>query len=80
MYFFYSQIFSSCVLEKDFPHRSVVKNPSVSAGDVASIPELGRSPGEEKGNPLQYSFLGNTMDTGDWWATVHAVAKEPQIT
>ena len=75
MYFFYSQIFSSCVLEKDFPHSSVVKNPSASAGDVASIPELGRSPGEGKGNPLQYSFLGNTMDTGDWWATVHGVAK-----
>ena len=36
-----------------------------NAGDVCSIPGLGRSPGEENGNPLQYSFLGNPMDRGD---------------
>ena len=33
------------------------------------------SPGERKGNPLQYSCLGNPMDRGAWWATVHGVAK-----
>ena len=32
-----------------------------------------RSPGEGKGNPLQYSCLGNPMDRGAWWATVHGV-------
>ena len=34
-----------------------------------------RSPGEGNGNPLQYSYLGNPMDRGAWWATVHGVAK-----
>ena len=35
------------------------------------IPGLGRSPGGELGNPLQYSCLENPMDSGAWWATVH---------
>ena len=39
------------------------------------IPGLGISPGEGNGNPLQYSCLGNPMDRGAWWDTVHAVAK-----
>ena len=38
---------------------SVVKNPPAHAGDVGSIPRLGRSPGEGNGNPLQYSCLEN---------------------
>ena len=56
----------------------VVKPPPVSAGDmrdVGSIPGSGRSPGGGHGNPLQYSFLENPMDSGAWWATVHRVAK-----
>ena len=36
-------------------------------------------PGEGKGNPLQYSCLGNPMDSGAWWATVHGVAKETRV-
>ena len=36
---------------------------------AGSIPGLGRSPGEGHGNPLQYSYLENTMDRGAWWAT-----------
>ena len=41
------------------------------------VQSLGRedSPGEGNGNPLQYSCLGNPMDGGAWWATVHGVAK-----
>ena len=59
-----------------FPGDSVVKNrPAVIRG-AGSIPESRRSPGEGNGNPLQYSCLGNPMDRGDWWATVHGVAKE----
>ena len=46
-----------------------------NAGDVGSIPGLGRSPGEGNGNPLQHSCLENPMDGGAWWATVHGVAK-----
>ena len=46
-----------------------------NAGDLGLIPGSGRSPGEGNGNPLQYSCLKNLMDGGDWWATVHGVAK-----
>ena len=38
-----------------FPDGSAVKNPPANAGDTSSIPGSGRSPGEENGNPLQYS-------------------------
>ena len=44
-------------------------------GDLGSIPELGRSPGERDGNPLQYSGLENYMDRGAWQVTVHGVTK-----
>ena len=44
------------------------------------IPRSGRSPGEGNGNPLQYSYLGNSMDRGAWGATVHGVSKEPNMT
>ena len=47
-----------------------------NAGDMTSIPRLGRSPGVGNGNPLQYSCLGNPMDRGAWWATAHGVSKE----
>ena len=45
------------------------------AGDVGSIPVLGRSPGVRNGHPLQYSCLGNPMDRGAWGVIVHGVAK-----
>ena len=54
------------------------KNPPASAGDtgdVGAVPESGRSPGTEHGNPLQYSCLENPTDRGSWQATVHGVAK-----
>ena len=57
---------------------SLVKNPPASSGDptdMSLIPGLGRSPGEENGNPLQYSCLENTMDRGAGQATVHGVTK-----
>ena len=43
------------------------------AGDVGSVPGLGRSPGEGNGNPLQCSGLENPMECGACWATVHGV-------
>ena len=46
-----------------------------STGDLGSIPELGRSPGEGNGHHLQSSCLENPMDRGAWGATVHRVAK-----
>ena len=56
----------------------MVKNLPASAGDAREtglIPGSGRSPGEGNGNLLQYSCLGNSMDSGAWWATVHGVTK-----
>ena len=58
-----------------FPDGSVVKNPPANAGDMDSVSGLGRSPGEGNGNPVQYFCLGDPMDRGAWWATVHGVAK-----
>ena len=60
------------------PGGKVVKNPPANAGDtrdVGLIPGLGRSPGEENGNPLHYSGLENSMDRGACQATVRGVAK-----
>ena len=54
----------------------MIKNLPSSAGDVGSISGLGRSPGEENGNQLQYSCLESFMDRGAWEATVHGVTKE----
>ena len=54
-------------------------NSPASAGDMGSIPGLGRSPGAGNSNPLQYSWE-NPMDRGAWWATVHGVAQESVIT
>ena len=50
-----------------FAGGSVVKNLPANAGDMGSIPGLGRSPGEGNGNPLQYSCPGHVMDKGAWW-------------
>ena len=58
-----------------FPGGSDGKASAHNAGDLGSIPGLGRSPGEGNGNPLQYSCLENCMDGGAFWATVHGVTK-----
>ena len=58
----------------------MVKNPPANARDVGSIPGSERSLGEGNCNLLQYSYLGNPMDTGAWWATVHGVTKELDMT
>ena len=50
------------------------------AGDVGSIPESERLPGEGNGNPRQYSCLENPMDRVAWWATVHGVEEESDPT
>ena len=51
-------------MDRGFPHGSVVKDPPANAGGAGSILESGKSPGGGNGNPLQYSFLGNSMDKG----------------
>ena len=63
------QHLSSCSLV-----AQLVRNPACNAGDLGFIPGLGRSPGEGKGYPLQYSGLENSMD-----CRVHGAAKISQI-
>ena len=58
-----------------FPCSSVGKESACNAGELGSIPGLGRFPGEGNGNPLQYSGLENPMDRGAWRATVHGGLK-----
>ena len=58
----------------------MVKNLPANVGNPGSIPGLGRAPGEENGNPLQYSCMGNPMDRGVWWAAVHGGHKESDTT
>ena len=68
--------------EKDQPDSKIfklsgseIKESACNAGDLSSILGSRRSPGEGNGNPLQYSCLENSVDRGDWQATVHSVAK-----
>ena len=60
---------------KSSPGGSGGKASACNAGDLGSIPGMGRSPGEGNGNPLQYSRLENPMNGGAWWVTVCGVAK-----
>ena len=58
-----------------FPGGSVVKNLPANAGEVGSIPGLGRAPGVGNGNPLQCYRLESSMDRRAWWAATHGVMK-----
>ena len=80
---------SSCenigiILRKNgFPGGSDSKESTYNTGDpgnTGSIPGLGRSPGGGSSNTLQYSYLENTLDRGAWWATVHGVTKQLDMT
>ena len=59
----------------DFPGSSVVKNLPANEGDTNSVPVPGRGPQEGNGNPLHCCCLGNPIDRGAWWATVHGVTE-----
>ena len=61
--------------ESGFPGGSEGKDGKESAKRPGFDPWVGKSPGEENGNPLQYSCLENPMDRGTWWAIVHGVTK-----
>ena len=58
---------------RGFPGGSDGKESACNERDLDSIPRLGRSPGGQHGNPLQYSCLENPTDTGAWWAMVDGV-------
>ena len=61
---------ANIIISEGFPSSSVSKESTCNAGDLGSISGLGRSPGEGKGYPLQYSGLENSMD-----CVVHGVTK-----
>ena len=61
--------------KEDFPRGSDGKESAWNIGDPDLICGLGRFPGEENGNPLKCSYLGNPMDRGAWRATVYGVQK-----
>ena len=68
-------------LNMGFPIVSASKESACQAGDPSFLCGLEGSPGEGNGNPLQCCCLGNPMDDrGDWWSTVHGVAKELDTT
>ena len=72
-----------CQIKDASPGGTVVKNPPASAGDARDsglVLASGRSPGVGHSNPFQYSCLGNPKDRGAWWATVHGVTKESDMT
>ena len=62
--------FCVCLYEKGFPGGSDGKESASNVGDLSSIPELGKSPGERNGYPLQYSGLENSMGRVAWQAIV----------
>ena len=71
-YIYYISVYNTYM---GFPGGSGGKESACYAGDLGSIPGLGRSLGEENGNPLQYSCLKNPTDRGAWGATVYWVEK-----
>ena len=73
----YSYIF---IFTDRLPWKLSGKESTCQAEYKGSILGWGRSPGEGNGNPLQYSCLGNPMDIETWWATVHGVAKDSDMT
>ena len=62
-------------IKKGFPCSSAGKETACSVGDLGLIPGSRRSLGGRHGNPLQYSYLENSMDRGTWRATVHRVTQ-----
>ena len=76
----FSPSFDSLYEFLDFPGGSVVKNMPANAGDSSLSPGSGRCPGEGNDSPLQYSCLENPMHRGAWWAVVHRVTKESDMT
>ena len=63
-----------------FPAGSDGKEFACNVGDPGSISGSGRSPGKGNGSPLQYSCLRKPMDRGPWWAKVHEITKELDMT
>ena len=63
------------LLSFNFNTVPVVKNPPANAEDVGLIPRSERSLGGRNGNPLEYSYLENSMDRGAWQAIIHGLQR-----
>ena len=70
-----SNLYSKYCMFGGFPGGSGIKGPPANTWDAASVPGMGRPPGEGTGSPLQYSCLENPMDRRAWRATVHGSQK-----
>ena len=68
-----------CILLCGLPRWLIGKRIRLQCRRLEFKPWVGKIPGEGNGNPLQYSCLDNPMDRGAWWATVHRVAKESDM-
>ena len=83
-FFFFFVCVCVCVclamIQRDFLGGSNGKESTCNAGDPGLIPGLERSPGEWNGNPLQFAYLENPMNTGAWRDTVNGVAKSQTMT
>ena len=75
-YFPLSEAYQVALMEKNLP----VNTGDRDVRDLGSIPVSGRFPGEGNSHPLQDSCLENSMERGAWWATIHGVAKESDMT
>ena len=73
VFFVYIKIHFFIQVKLGFPGGSDGKESACNAGDLGSIPGLGRSSGEGNGYPLQYSCLQNSMNGGASSATDHRV-------
>ena len=73
-------IWGICVCATGLPCSSNGKESASDAGGQGLVLGLGSFSGEGNDNPLQYSCLENSIDSGAWWATVHWVAKESDTT
>ena len=76
--------FDTLYIGLGFPSGSAGKESTCNEGDLGSIPRLGRSPGEGKGYPLQYSGLKNSMDFSPWgckktWLSLHFISGWPNV-
>ena len=62
-------------MKTGFPSGSEGKESSCNTGNLGSIPRMGRFPGEKNGNPLQYSYLENSVNKGTWQSTFQGITK-----
>ena len=72
--------FSGGSVVKNLPANEEDTSSPANEEDTSSIPGSGRSPGEWNVYSLQYSCLGNPVNRGAWWATVHGITQESDMT